>query len=192
MTSLTCNLDGGAACNAAALAEAENFAHRCGLSQKRLLHLRLLAEELLGMAGSVVAVRQGTFWIEREGMAYRLCLKAYVQTGEAGTRRLMEASSTGENTFYKGVTGKIRQAVDWLSQGDADGLPTTRGVGVGLMPSTQEIEWSLTRYREKMKQDEKAEAWDELEKSVLTKLADDILVGVRSDEVAITIAKVFS
>lgn len=191
MTSSTCNLDGSAASTAAALTEAENFAHRCGLSQKRLLHLRLLSEELLGMAGSVVDVKHGVFWVEREGMAYRFCLNAYVQTGEAAKKQLLGTSSSGENTFYKGVTGKLRQAVDWLTQGDMNAVYTPRGVGHGVLPSTQEIEWSLKRYRESIRQEEKAESWDELEKSVLTKLADDILVGIRSDQVSITILKVF-
>ena len=190
MTSSTCNLDGSAASTAAALIEAENFAHRCGLGQKMLLHLRLLAEELLGMAGSVVDVKHGVFWIEREGMAYRFCLNAFVQTGKNAKKQLLDASSPGENTYYQGVTGKIRQAVDWLSQGEMNRISTPRGVVGGLLTSVQEIEWSLTRYRESIQQEEKAEAWDELEKSVLTKLADDILVGVRSDQISITILKV--
>lgn len=190
MTSSTCNLDGSAAATAAALIEAENFARRCGLGQKRLLHLRLLAEELLGMAGNVVDVKQGVFWIEREGMTYRFCLNAYVQTGKSAKKQLLGASSSGENTYYQGVTGKIRQAVDWLSQGDINSIGAPRGVAGGLLPSAQEIEWSLKCYRESIRQEERAETWDELEKSVLTKLADDILVGVRSNQISITILKV--
>ena len=56
-----------------------------------------------------------------------------------------------------------------------------------------DFEWSLLQYRsmvEKEKQQKKAEeAWDELEKSVVANIADDVRVGVRGDIVEMTIIK---
>ena len=52
-------------------------------------------------------------------------------------------------------------------------------------------EWSLQQYRESVKRDKKALEWDELEKSILGKLSDDVRVGVLSNRVEITISKTF-
>ena len=44
----------------------------------------------------------------------------------------------------------------------------------------------------KTTQKENKEAWDELEKSIIANLADDVLVGVRKDKVEILIIKKFA
>ena len=48
-------------------------------------------------------------------------------------------------------------------------------------------EWSLSRYQ--LQKDAKEEEWDELEKSVVAKLADDITVGVKNGKVELVIKK---
>ena len=57
--------------------------------------------------------------------------------------------------------------------------------------------WSLEEYRQNLepvrKQDqEAARAWDELEKSVVAKLADDVRVGIRGSKVTMVIHKSFA
>lgn len=191
MKSLPSKLDGSEASIAAALAEAETFAYHCNLTQKQALHLRLLSEELLGMARGVLEVRSGDFWIEQDGPCFTLCLTARTQVGEQARARLLAASTSGGNDFYKGVSGKIRQALDWLSSAPVEGTAPPAGMGGGLMPSAHVPEWSLEQYRRSAQQDRMAQNWDELERSVLTKLADDIRVGVSSDQAAVTIYKTF-
>ena len=39
--------------------------------------------------------------------------------------------------------------------------------------------------------EEKKEAWDELEKSVITKIADDVIVGIKGRKVDIIVKKAF-
>jgi hypothetical protein len=41
-------------------------------------------------------------------------------------------------------------------------------------------------------QEEKTEAWDELEKSVLASVADDVIVGVKGKRASITVIKKFA
>ena len=64
----------------------------------------------------------------------------------------------------------------------------TYGIGgefEGLSPL-----WTLNNYREKVSQ-EKGEKWDELEKSIIGNIADDILVGMDGTKVEITVKKAF-
>lgn len=195
MKSLVCNLDSESATETA-LKEAEAFANLCGLSEKNSLHLRLLAEELLGMATGVLELHDGSFSIEAEKMKFRLCLTARAAVGEQAKSRLLEASSTGENALHKGISGKIRQALDFLLVSPPSGVVIPIGMhgGMygGILPSSASMEWSLECYRQSVALEKKAQSWDELEKSILGKLADDVRIGVQSDRVEITIDKTFS
>ena len=56
--------------------------------------------------------------------------------------------------------------------------------------------WTLQTYRVDLDQartdgDFAEEAWDELEKSIVAKLADDVAVGVRGDRIDLVIRKKF-
>ena len=52
--------------------------------------------------------------------------------------------------------------------------------------------WSLEQYRTAVKAEDKKEKWDELEKSVLAAVADDVVVGVKGKEADIIIVKKFA
>ena len=49
--------------------------------------------------------------------------------------------------------------------------------------------WSLSTYKQGAKN--KTEAWDELEKSIIANMADDVIVGIIGGKVEITIKKSF-
>ncbi|MBQ6123248.1 MAG: hypothetical protein IJI59_16145, partial [Clostridia bacterium] len=56
--------------------------------------------------------------------------------------------------------------------------------------------WTLQTYRNDLNlaradSDNAEEAWDELEKSIVAKLADDIVVGVKGDRIDLVISKTF-
>ena len=63
----------------------------------------------------------------------------------------------------------------------------------GLDP--MDFEWSLLQYKSMVEQEKQhkqsSEAWDELEKSIVANIADDVKVGVRGDIVEMTIIKRF-
>ena len=68
-----------------------------------------------------------------------------------------------------------------------------RGSWNGVKPVT-DWEWSLTRYHDtlaamKEKQPEAAEAWDELEKSVVSNVADEVKISIKGFEAEMTIVK---
>ena len=49
--------------------------------------------------------------------------------------------------------------------------------------------WSLTTYKKKVKAN--TEGWDELERSIIANLADDVTVGILGGKVMITVKKKF-
>ena len=50
--------------------------------------------------------------------------------------------------------------------------------------------WSLQQYKQPIKKEEKS--WDELEKSIITSLADDLIVGVKGRTAHVVIVKNFA
>ena len=52
--------------------------------------------------------------------------------------------------------------------------------------------WSLEAYRGSVDKENEPESWDELEKSVIASLADDIFVGVKGSQADIVIVKKFA
>ena len=62
--------------------------------------------------------------------------------------------------------------------------------------SNMNFEWSYLQYKEgleenKAENDAAGEAWDELEKSIVGNIADDVRVSVRGDVVELVITKAF-
>ena len=56
------------------------------------------------------------------------------------------------------------------------------------------MNWKLSDYRdelERQKDNERIEAWDELEKSIVANIADDISVGIKGENVRFVITKSF-
>jgi hypothetical protein len=50
--------------------------------------------------------------------------------------------------------------------------------------------WTLSRYKDAQK--DNAEPWDELEKSIIANLADDVIVSVKGNQIEIIIEKNFN
>ena len=50
--------------------------------------------------------------------------------------------------------------------------------------------WSLNQYKETVKTEVKKE-WDELEKSIVSKLADEVQIGIKNGQVEMIIIKSF-
>jgi len=189
ISSGNCVIDGSRETIMAALQEADRFAKETGLTDKQALQFRLLAEELLGVVNGAAKVRDGSFVMEWEDGAYRLCLSARTfPIGEVAQRKLLDASSSGENDLHQGLAGKLRMVADWYAKG---GNRSGHGdVGGGFSDDPSE-EWSLARLRNQQAREKKAQKWDALETSILNHLADDVRVGLRRDKVTITVLKKF-
>lgn len=180
-----------------------------GLTGKEALHLRLLAEEMLGMLRQITGETEAVFWVESEEKRFQLHLVAHpLITGEM-RKELLSVSSSGKNAAAVGVMGKLRdifeRAFDATPVDDPAGYymqglvyPSEMG---GMDPmafaaTANVVSWSMKKYRSsvevEMAEDAKAqEEWDELEKSIVANIADEVSIAIRGSEVEMTAYKNF-
>ena len=171
-----------------ALSQAEKVAQYKGLQTKTALHLRLLTEEMLGMMRSITGGRTGCFWIEDQDSVFQLHLQVETMMDFSKQEKLLEVSSTGKNEAAKGIMGRIRAFFDPIDWADAP---------VPMNPDTANpmYSWSMSSYRQMVKDglehdlEGAAEAWDELEKSVVSNIADDVKVSIKGRNVEMIILK---
>ena len=182
----------------AALDQAEKVAVYKELPPRDALHLRLLTEEMMGMMRSLTGETEGEFWIEDENKEYRLHLRVQTLMDSGKRKQLLSAASSGKNESAQGLMGRLR---DFFDRGADEDITTF--ISPLLLPGTFEEsstpildwEWSMARYEDELtariRQDDSRakEAWDELEKSVVAHVADDVKVSIRGRQVEMTIFK---
>ena len=181
-----------------ALEQADKVADYKGLSAKDALHLRLLTEEMMGMMRSITGEKEGTFWIEDQDGEYQLHLKVRAMLTSEEREQLLAVSSSGKNESAKGLMGRLRDFFDWGSDADLSAYSSPLLLPDAFEQSSSPMldwEWSMSRYERalssQMEQGNQTvkEAWDELEKSVVSHVADDVKVSIRSGTVEMIILK---
>ncbi len=180
-----------------ALKQADFVAAYKGLSPKSALHLRLLTEEMMGMIRSITGETEGDFWIEDQDNVFQLHFRVCTSMDSVKRERLLSAATSGKNESARGIMGRLRNFFDM--EADADiaiaATPLFYGMYEGHPSgSALDYEWSMQRYEEQLsfrgESDPVAkEAWDELEKSVVAHVADDVKVSIRGGTVEMTILK---
>ncbi|MBO4422560.1 MAG: hypothetical protein J5879_03920 [Clostridia bacterium] len=172
-----------------------------GLDRKHVLHLRLLAEELSGMLRGIAGDVEADYWIENEGKSFEIHMKSDVNMTDAMRDQFLSASSSGKNAAARSFVGKIRVFI-------ADSLLAAKQIMPYAMINTAAAypmggatgefitEWSMSSYRNEInknigKDKEAKEAWDELEKSIIANIADEIKVRIIGKNVETVIYKTF-
>ena len=175
-------------CTDQALSQTERVAVFQELSHKSALHLRLLAEEMMNMMRAIAGDVEGEFWIENRKDLYELHLNVETAMDFYKREKLLSASSSGKNEASRGFMGKIRSFFE-----PVEGVPLYFDVspdGVGA-----DMSWTLRAYQQKIQQhveqrsEGAEEAWDELERSVVARLADDVKVSIRGRNVEMIVFK---
>ena len=206
MKSNNCKLNKDLKCLQEVLAEVEKVTAYNGLEDKKALRLRLLAEELCGMLPGLVENFSGEFWAENDGDDYELHVELKADDMSFEVRdELISVSKTGKNSAAKGVMGKIRAVAETMLLVAFDPTLSTPvgeyydchgyNLGFGFIDPTMAVEtgyvysWSLFNYKTAV--ENKKEEYAELERSIVAKLADDIIVGVRGKNVEIVVKKSF-
>ena len=187
-----------------ALAATEQLGLDSGLGHKENLRLRLLAEELIGLLRGIAGSVEAEYQACQEDKEFTLSLRTDVSMSMELRRQLLAASSSGKNAAAKGLMGRIRDMVAAFMLPEKGESTIAGGLSLGLMsmgsPSHYRAgdayAWTLKKYmsevRNSREQDEEAaEAWDELEKSIVANLADDVSVKIDGSNVEIAITKVF-
>ena len=175
----------------AALAQVDQTASQMGLSPREALHMRLLVEEMMNMVRSIIGDLEGKFWIEIEDKAYRLYLQMASVLGTEQRKQLISASTSGKNEAHRGIMGKIRAFFEPMPIEDT---PAYLAGTIVRGDANDDLSWSMEAYRERLlnrkdASDEAQEEWDELEKSVVSHIADNVTVSIRNYDVELTIYK---
>ncbi|MCR5670545.1 MAG: hypothetical protein K6G10_06030 [Butyrivibrio sp.] len=155
----------------------ENYIYDTKLSGKNAMRLRLLCEETLRLAKSIIGESACDFWLEGDARVSRIYLSANSALDSDKREELISVSSTGENAAETGFFGKL--------------LSTFR-LGAGETSS-----WTLRDYKDELSarrcEDMYAQdAWEDLERSILANLADDIEVGIKNEKISMIVTKDFS
>ena len=187
-----------------ALAATEQLGLDSGLGHKENLRLRLLAEELIGMMRGITGSVEADYQARQEDGEFTLRLSTGVSMSMELRKQLLAASSSGRNAAAKGLMGRIRDMVAAVMLPEKGESTIPSGLSLGLMSmgspsryrSGEAYAWTLKQYmseiRSSREQDEEAaEVWDELEKSIVAKLADDVSVKIEGSNVEIAITKAF-
>lgn len=199
MKSDICKLGGNNSYLSEIITQVEKTAVYNELDTKSALQLRLLAEEFVGMLPELLECVSGEFWIESKNKKFELHASLRAASDDLDfNEKVMSISTSGKNIAAKGIMGKIAATI--LSMLHIYTSPTVQSsidyfaMGTGTEYVDAEI-WSLGNYRNAAKKyinNGKPEAWDELEKSIIAKLADDVEVGIKGEKVDIIIEKTFS
>lgn len=170
------------------------------------MHLRLLAEETLGMLKAMTGEYEAVMWFNKDSeneASINLTVKAEDIDIEK-KKQLIEVSSEKTNAKAKGFMGKIAEIIEngllnyenimKLQQEYGGGYVDYGTMGIGSMDGIEEsaLAWSLYEYRMSLEGAAESssaakEAWDELEKSIVASLAKDVKVGVQRNIVDMTI-----
>lgn len=176
--------------------QAYQTANEMGLGKKTSMRIRLLAEELICMLPQLLCYGMGKFWIETSDSQFELHLNVKLdKSREYNVDKILSVSSTGKNAAAKGILGKIGVAVETLL-GSNENISAYDSYGVwsrGLADYDEETIWSLEAYKDAFSsQDAKqtySEDWDELEKSIIANIADEVRVGVLRGKIDIVVIK---
>lgn len=161
----------------AALEECRKAAAYRKLDRKLALQLELLTEELLSMTRSVTGDMKGTFWIESEGCRFDLHLSTKTIMDKEKRGQLLSAATSRKNEAAGSVLGRLRDAFEAAMLADPDysqyELPEDLLSDLPNHPIMLDTEW------------------DGYEASIMKRVADRVRIGIRGDNVDMTVEKEF-
>ena len=193
---------------AAARYATEEFAADLGLERHDTLRLSLLVEETLGPVKGLVDDFYGRLWFESDGRRCEIHLEATADMNADRKDELLSVSKTGKNAAAKGFMAMVRDVVssamhsfgrtmnDYGREVARYGAVNPASVSGFAVDAMVPI-WTLEAYREglaeqSVQDSDVDEARNELEKSIVGKLADDVIVGVKGDRIELVIVKDFA
>lgn len=198
MKSNVCKIENGTKDLDAILKESEKVAVYNDLTHKQALQLRLICEEIDGMLPNIIDDFSGDFWIDFEDGVCKV--NASIQIPEFNTEKkekLIGIAKDKKNASAVGIAGKIRDAIEnfFLDETTSYGIAASTSffhLSTGFSEGVDySYLWSLENYRYSVKGEEKSDDWDELERSVIASVADDVIVGVKGKHAGITVVKKF-
>ena len=192
-------LSNSLSCAVDALQEVERASGQAGLNREQANILRLLTEEMIAMTTDILQDCKGSLWMEWQGAACELHLTAVAPIEEEAKAAFIEASKAKANAPVKGLKNKISALLaGMLSSGNNPELYAAMSAGfiggmpVGIPSMRMAPTWSLAAYTQSRKKEQKDVELEGVEKSILTGLADDVVVSVKSHWVELVVKKAFA
>ena len=183
----------------AALDKVEAFSRSMGFDERSSMRARLLAEEAMSMVRAIVEDFEADFWMEStEDCNCELHLLAVADMNFKKRQDLINTSTHKRNEASVGIMGKIKDFIEGslFYLGSGPNIPVGDHHIAGCV-SYEEIRlWSLEQYRlcldQGRSEGEDVDALlDELEKSIVANIADDVRVSVQNDNIEMIIRKNF-
>lgn len=184
-----------------ALDSTEALGVDAGLTHKEVIRLRLLAEELFGLIRGIAGEVEADYTAKQNQKSFELSLEADVDLDRDMRRQFLSVSTSGRNESARGFMGKIRDMIsavalydkdqallESLSSFDLMGMVTTNNYSAAQAV----YNWSMLKYRQEIEKTESyREHWDELEKSIVASIADEVKVTIIGTKATVTIYKSF-
>ena len=179
-----------------------------GLDYRAALQLRLLAEELFSILRNIAGDLTASYWIVVQDTLYELHMRTQMNMTQEIREHLLDISTKRENEAARGFMGRLMDKIFMRYLLTADNLndnPDLKRADPEDPVSDPEAgsgaefteAWIMSEYRSDIdsRRNQSAEAekqWDELEKSIVARLADEVKVSMRGVNVEITIIKSFT
>lgn len=153
------------------------YAADVGIKDKDALRFRLLTEEVLRLVKQILDNRLVELWFEGDNRVSRIILES---TGSLEGDKKDELGSIASSGVVFEEKGFFKKITDMF-----------------LIKIPEEKTWSLKEYQRqiqaKKEQDKYSlEAWDDLERSLVASLADDIEITAGSDKIKMVVTKDFT
>ena len=196
MQSNVCKIENGVKDLDAILKESEKVAVYNELNHKQTLQLRLICEEIDGMLPKIIDDFEGIFWIDFEDGVCKVNVSIqFAKFTPQKKKELLGLAKDKKNASVKGIFAKIGASIEefFLNEDNINAMSMASEFDGGMMGGFVEPSyyWSLDQYKTAEKKAGKEEEWDEMEKSLITAIADDVIVGVKGLKVNVTIVKKF-
>lgn len=175
----------------------KEFAEKNGITGKDYHHLGLLTEETLSMANQILHVYDGELWVEGTADGYRVVLEAAVHEKDGG-EAVPKASPEG---FMAKIAEMMNcsymfENITEMPEDLAGMLPDYMSYGIREEKEAHAWagRWTLSAYRDNL-QNRKGEnpeaepALEELEKSIVAHLADEVTIGIHGHKIRLVISK---
>lgn len=170
---------------------AEKVANYNKLDGPSVERLRLLSEELYKMLPELLDIGTGTFWIETEGNQFSLHAQVEAEKFSfLDSEGLLSLSTSGKNESTKSFLKKISYMVRGMMSGAVDNMMENGNYGEGMYTVDGGHAMLPNRWSN-YNADADIDHWDELERSIIEEIADEIKVGVMGRDVNVIVEKKF-
>lgn len=173
----------------------------CRIDKQSVLRLRLLSEELIELLRPFAGDIRGDFWLETTDNKIEIHLKTEIPMDRKTKDELLSVSSSGKNSASKGLIGKIRDMISTLTLPEDPEMKILTDQALGMMSFGCQMgthygdayTWSMNAYAASINKESSGaeEEKDELEKSIVGNLADEVKVSITGSKVEVVIYKAF-